>query len=143
MPVEVPDPIPFDEDRVAYDSESVKKFWRILLSVDSVFHQFRTRFLGKSSPVQLFWGGFDLAVSPFSGAQAAQRRADAMTREAYSQKVSNIGFWPGAGTARSLVRISLDVRGCSKGHTKLLPNQLRGGAALANWDRDGLERAAG
>ena len=75
MPVEVPDPIPFDEDRVhaAYDSESVEKFWRILLSVDSVFQQFRSRFLGKSSPVHFFWGSFDLAVTRFSGRRAPQR----------------------------------------------------------------------
>ena len=100
MPVEVPDPIPFDEDRVhaAYDSEAVEKFWRILLSVDSVFNQFRSRFLGKSSPVHFFWGSFDLAVTRFSGRRAPPRPgADAMTREAYSHEVSSVGFWPGSG----------------------------------------------
>ena len=100
MPVEVPNPIPFDEDRVhaAYDSEAVEKFWRILLSVDSVFNQFRSRFLGKSSPVHFFWGSFDLAVTRFSGRRAPPRPgADAMTREAYSHEVSSVGFWPGSG----------------------------------------------
>ncbi len=43
---------------------SVEKFWRILLSVDAVFEQFRSGFIGKCSPVHFFWGSFDLAVTP-------------------------------------------------------------------------------
>jgi hypothetical protein len=100
MPVEIPNPIPFDQDRVhaAYDPQFVEKFWRILLSVDSVFHQFRSEYIGKSSPVHFFWGSFDLAVSRFSGRRAPERPgADAMTREAYSHEVSSVGFWPGGG----------------------------------------------
>jgi hypothetical protein len=82
----------------AYDSESVEKFWRILLSVDSVFQQFRSRFVGKSSPVHFFWGSFDLAVTRFSGRRGPERPgAHAMTREAYSHEVSSVGFWPGSG----------------------------------------------
>jgi hypothetical protein len=100
MPVEVPNPIPFDQDQVhaSYDPKPVEKFWRILLSVDSVFNQFRSGFIGKSSPVHFFWGSFDLAVSRFSGLRAPQRPgADAMTQEAYSHEVSSVGFWPGGG----------------------------------------------
>ena len=100
MPVEIPDPIPFDQDRVhaSYDSKAVEKFWRILLSVDSVFYQFRSEFEGKCSPVHFFWGSFDLAVTRFSGRRAPERPgADAITREAYSQEVSSVGFWPGSG----------------------------------------------
>jgi uncharacterized protein DUF5996 len=100
MPVEIPDPIPFDEDRVhaSYDPAAVEKFWRILLSVDAVFNQFRSEFIGKSSPVHFFWGSFDLAVTRFSGRRAPKRPgADAMTREAYSHEVSSVGFWPGSG----------------------------------------------
>jgi hypothetical protein len=98
MPVEIPNPIPFDEDRVhaAYDPKPVEQFWRILLSVDAVFNQFRAAFIGKSSPVHFFWGSFDLAVTRFSGRRAPERPgADAMTREAYSHEVSSVGFWPG------------------------------------------------
>jgi hypothetical protein len=101
MPVEVPDPIPFDEDRVhaAYDAERVKTFWCILRSVDAVFHQFRARFEGKASPVHFFWGSFDLAVTSFSGRKAPERPgADSITREAYSHEVSSVGWWPGSGT---------------------------------------------
>jgi Family of unknown function (DUF5996) len=100
MPVEVPNPIPFNEDRVhaSYDREAVEKFWRILLSVDSVFSEFRAEFIGKSSPVHFFWGSFDLAVTRFSGRRAPERpTADIITREAYSHEVSSVGFWPGSG----------------------------------------------
>ncbi len=100
MPVEVPDPIPFDQDQqhAAYDRAAVEKFWRILVTTDAVFHQFRSDFLGKCSPVHFFWGSFDLAVTRFSGRRAPERPgADAVTREAYSHEVSSVGFWPGAG----------------------------------------------
>lgn len=103
MPVEIPNPIPFDEDRVhaSYDPQAVERFWRILLSVDAVFQQFRSRFIGKSSPVHFFWGSFDLAVTRFSGRTAPERpAADPITREAYSHEVSSVGFWPGSGSIR-------------------------------------------
>jgi len=100
MPVELPNPIPFDEDRVhaSYDPEYAQRFWRILLSVSRVFNEFRAEFIGKASPVHFFWGSFDLAVSRFSGRPAPERPgADSITREAYSHEVSSIGFWPGSG----------------------------------------------
>jgi len=101
MPVEIPNPIPFDEDQVhaSYDREAVQKFWRILLSVQCVFDDFRSRFIGKCSPVHFFWGSFDLAVTRFSGRRAPARPgADSITLEAYSHEVSSVGFWPGSGT---------------------------------------------
>lgn len=104
MPVEVADPVAFDQDRVhaSYDPGSANTFWRILLSVDSVFKTFRGRFLGKSSPVHFFWGSFDLAVTRFSGRRAPERNdADPVLRkimrEAYSHEVISAGFWPGGG----------------------------------------------
>jgi hypothetical protein len=102
MPVEIPNPIRFDQDQQhsSYDPEAVDKFWRILLSADAVFQQFRARFVGKCSPVHFFWGSFDLAVTRFSGRKAPPREgADSITREAYSHEVSSVGFWPGAGIA--------------------------------------------
>ncbi len=100
MPVEVPDPIPFDQDRVhaSYDPDAVRRFWRILLSVQCVFDEFRAQFLGKCSPVHFFWGSFDLAVTRFSGRPAPPRPgADRITQEAYSHEVSSVGWWPGSG----------------------------------------------
>jgi hypothetical protein len=100
MPVEVPDPIRFDQDRrhAAFDPAYAERLWRILLTVDSILKQFRARFIGKDSPVHFFWGSFDLAVTRFSGRRAPPRPgADAITREAYSHEVSSAGFWPGGG----------------------------------------------
>jgi Family of unknown function (DUF5996) len=99
MPVEVPNPMPFDQDeRGAYDRAAVEKFWQILNSVKAVFDEFRSGFIGKCSPVHFFWGSFDLAVTRFSGRRAPDRPdADPVTREAYSHEVSSVGFWPGAG----------------------------------------------
>ncbi len=100
IPDEVPNPIPFESDIVhaAYDREYAGRFRRILVSVDTVFKQFRSRFLGKCSPVHFFWGSFDLAVTRFSGRRAPERPgADAITREAYSHEVISAGFWPGGG----------------------------------------------
>ena len=104
IPVEVADPIPFDEDEVhtAYDSEYVWRLWRILLSVDEVFNVFRSRFVGKSSPVHFFWGSFDLAITRFSGRRAPERNdPDPVLRkimqEAYSHEVISAGWWPGSG----------------------------------------------
>ena len=103
MPVEIPDPIPFDEDHVhaSYDAEAVSRLWRILLSVDEVLKQFRARFIGKSSPVHFFWGSFDMAVTRFSGRPAPPRpNADSITREAYSHECISGGFWPGSGEVK-------------------------------------------
>ena len=78
--------------------EYVTRFWRILLLVDSIFQEFRSRFIGKNSPVHFFWGSFDLAVTRFSGRRAPEREgADSITREAYSHEVISAGFWPGGG----------------------------------------------
>jgi hypothetical protein len=104
-PNEVPDPIPFREDRehASYDPDYAQRFWRALLQIDRVFQQFRTRYLGKASPVHLFWGSFDLAVTRFSGRRAplhpggVPNLPDPVTREAYSHEVSSAGFWPGGG----------------------------------------------
>jgi hypothetical protein len=98
LPQEVANPIRCDEDEehAAYDAASATRWWRILAQSDRVLQQFRARFLGKCSPVHFFWGGFDLAVTRFSGRRAPERPgADRVQREAYSHEVSSCGFWPG------------------------------------------------
>jgi hypothetical protein len=100
MPCEVPNPIRFDQDQThhSYDPEYANRFWRILVSTDAVFKQFRSNFIGKNSPIHFFWGSFDLAVTRFSGRRAPDHpQADAVTREAYSHEVISAGFWPGSG----------------------------------------------
>jgi hypothetical protein len=103
-PNELPDPIlPFadDETHASYDPDPVNRFWRILVQTDRVMKQFRARFIGKCSPVHLFWGAMDLAVTRFSGRTAplhpggVPNLPDRVTREAYSHEVSSCGFWSG------------------------------------------------
>jgi hypothetical protein len=104
-PNELPDAIPFATDLVLrpWDGDAVARFHRALVQIDAVFNEFRTGFTGKVSPVHLFWGSFDLAVTRFSGRRAPLHPGgipnlpDAVTREAYSHEVSSAGFWPGGG----------------------------------------------
>ena len=72
MPVEIPNPIRFDQDttHASYDPAYANRFWRILVTLDTVCKEFRGRFIGKASPVHFFWGSFDLATSRFSGRRA-------------------------------------------------------------------------
>ncbi len=98
-PNEIPDPVPFPQDvrpRV-YDPAIARDFWRVLVQVERVFARFRTGFIGKCSPVHLFWGSFDLAVTRFSGRPAPPREGPAFMRDAYSHEVISVGFWPGGG----------------------------------------------
>jgi hypothetical protein len=104
-PNEVVEAIPFDEDQAhrAYDRDYANRFWRVLVQADRVFKEFRSRFVGKCSPVHFFWGAADLAVTRFSGRPAPRHPGgipnlpDWVTREAYSHEVSSCGFWPGGG----------------------------------------------
>jgi hypothetical protein len=106
-PNEVAEPIKFRDDQVhrAYDRAYAERYFRVLVQADRVFKQFRSGFLGKSSPVHLFWGSFDLAVTRFSGRPAPLHPGgvpalpDSVAREAYSHEVSSAGFWPGGGGA--------------------------------------------
>jgi Family of unknown function (DUF5996) len=104
-PVEIPEAIPFAEDEVhhSYDAAAAHRFWLALTDSHRVMSQFRARFVGKASPVHFFWGGFDLAVSRFSGRVAPPHPggvpncADWVMQLAYSHEVSSCGFWPGGG----------------------------------------------
>jgi hypothetical protein len=104
-PSEVVDITPFDRDEThrSYDPESANRFWRVLVQADRVLKEFRRSFIGKCSPVHLFWGAPDLAVTRFSGRRAPEHPGgfpglpDWVTREAYSHEVSSCGFWAGGG----------------------------------------------
>lgn len=102
-PNELPAAVPFAEDTATrpWDADAVSRFHLALVQIDAVFNEFRTGFLEKVSPVHLFWGSFDLAVTRFSGKPAPihpggiPNLPDTVTREAYSHEVSSAGFWPG------------------------------------------------
>ena len=104
MPVEVPNPIRFNEDTVhrSYDPSFANRFWRILLKIQEALTASGCGFVGKCSPVHFFWGSFDLAVTRFSGRRAPLHPGgvpglpDRVTQEAYSHEVSSAGFWPGS-----------------------------------------------
>lgn len=103
MPVEIPGAISFDTDQVhtEYVPEYAERFWRVLVETQRVFGEFRARFLGKASPVHLFWGALDLAVTRFSGRTAPEYTSPVpncgphVMLEAYSHEVSSCGYWPG------------------------------------------------
>jgi len=149
MPVEVPNPIRFEEDlRASYDSEYVNRFWRALVKMDEVLKEFRARFIGKVSPVHFFWGSFDLAVTRFSGKPAPEREgADFMTREAYSHEVISHGWWPKqtfySSEMKEFFLLYDDVRTSASPEKALMDfcqSTYEAGANLAGWDRAALER---
>jgi hypothetical protein len=108
-PVEVADAIPFTDDleHQSYDARAVNLFWRQLVHADRVLKKFRSGFVGKVSPVHFFWGGFDMAVTRFSGRRAPRHPggvpncADWVMEEAYSDELSSCGFWPGGSAEGS------------------------------------------
>jgi hypothetical protein len=105
MPVEIDDATAMDVDTVhtIYDPDQAHRFWTALVQIVGVFEQFRFGFVGKSSPVHLFWGALDLATTRFSGRPAPPHPGGAphcgphVMREAYSHEVSSLGYWPGGG----------------------------------------------
>jgi hypothetical protein len=106
-PVEVADAVPFADDDThrSYDRAWIDAFATVLRNADAALKDFRCDFVGKASPVHFFWGGFDLAVTRFSGRKAPPHPggipnvADWVMREAYSHEVSSAGFWPGSSWA--------------------------------------------
>ncbi len=108
-PMEMEERIPFHEDEThkAYDAEYVERFWQSMLQATRVMTVFRAGFIGKVSPVHLFWGALDLACTRFSGRRAPEHPSmaglpDRVTRDAYSHEVSSCGFWPGGGGAEAM-----------------------------------------
>ena len=97
-PSEVSSPIPFPDDveHASYDPEPVTRFRRALVTVDAVMKEHRARFLGRVTPVQFFWGTFDLACTRFSGRPAdPPPNADVIMRNSANAEEVCAGFWPG------------------------------------------------
>jgi hypothetical protein len=122
-------PFPEDVEHAAWDGDAVRRYHRILDWTDGVFEEFSGWFNGKTSPVHLFWHGFDLAVTRFSGRPAAPLDADAVTREAYSHEAISFGFWAGDDTVPDAAYYS---------YTAPEPNGIRDEPlALGEWTESG------
>jgi hypothetical protein len=102
-PSEVVDAVPFDRDEVhhSYEADAAHRYWLALVRIHDVLTSFRARFVGKNSPVHLFWGAADLCTTRFSGRTAPRHRGgvpncpDWVQVLAYSHEVSSCGYWPG------------------------------------------------
>lgn len=91
-----------DDEHSSYDKEYVNRYWRILVQINSVFEEFRAKFIGKSTPVHLYWHHADLAVTRFSGRRAPEMEGGtAADKEAYSHEVISFGFWAGDDNVRA------------------------------------------
>lgn len=97
MPVEVPDPIRFDRDdsHASYDPDAVRRFSRALVHVDAALREHRAPFRRRHTPVQFFFGSFDLAYARFSGRPATPPSGDTITAAAMDAEEICAGFWPG------------------------------------------------
>jgi hypothetical protein len=131
-PNEMEPAIPFAENKVStrYDPDQAHLLWQAMLRANEVFSQFRSRFIGKASPVHLFWGAFDLAVTRFSGNPAPLYQGEMpnmpldVMQEAYSQEVSSAGFWPGSKDAPAPIFYSYAYPGTADfAKQKVLPEQ--------------------
>ena len=98
MPTEVPHPIAFPDDRAhhTYDPEWANRFWRVLARIEPIFKEHRSRFTGRTSLVQFFWGTFDLALTRYSGRPARPGKGAGIIRR-LGGNVEQIaaGWWPG------------------------------------------------
>lgn len=131
-PNEMDPAIPFAENETnkAYSPDAAHAIWQAMLKANGVFNKFRSEFIGKCSPVHLFWGAFDLATTRFSGNSAPLHQGgmpnmplDVM-QEAYSQEVSSAGFWPGSKDSPMPVFYAYAYPGDSKfGEQKVAPSE--------------------
>ena len=105
VPNEVAVAVPFPEDLDVrpYERDHARAFAAALLKTHIVFERFRADFLGKASPVQFWWGSFDLASARFSGRRAPAYAGGKppnldihVMHEAYSHELIAAGFWPGS-----------------------------------------------
>jgi uncharacterized protein DUF5996 len=96
-PQEVPWSTPLDEDteHASYDPDSVASYLAAATQAALVLAAFRAPYRGRSTPVNAWWGSFDLAVSLFSGLPAEPPSNDFIMRNAMDSQEVAVGWWPG------------------------------------------------
>jgi len=97
-PQEVPWGVPLDEDEehARYDPDQVAPYFAAATQAALVLAAFRAPYRGRSTPVNAWWGSFDLAVNLFSGLPAAPPSDDFIMRNAMDAQEVAIGWWPGS-----------------------------------------------
>ncbi len=138
LPTEVANPIPGDVNRTnsAYDPDPVTRSWRIQLQTARVLDVYRSAFAGKSSPVNFYWGSFDLNHTRFSGRPAPRPHGPLFYQLAEDQENFACGFWPGNANMAGL------TPGDAAFYAYIYPEPSgfrEAAASLASWDRDALE----
>jgi hypothetical protein len=96
-PQEVPWTVPLDEDEehASYDPDRVSAFFTAATQAALVLTEFRAPFRGRSSPVNAWWGSFDLAVNLYSGLPADPPSDDFIMRNSMDSQEVAVGWWPG------------------------------------------------
>jgi hypothetical protein len=96
-PQEVPWTVALDEDdeHARYDSDRVETYFAMITQVALVLAAFRAPYRGRSTPVNAWWGSFDVAVNLFSGRPADPPSADFIMRNAMDAQEIAVGWWPG------------------------------------------------
>jgi hypothetical protein len=96
-PQEVPWTVPLDEDdeHAHYDPEQVRDYFAAATRAAQVLTEFRAPFRGRSTPVEAWWGAFDLAVNLFSGRPLEPPSEDFITRNSGDAEAIAVGWWPG------------------------------------------------
>src|SRR5664280_3041335 len=90
-------PLDADEEHASYDSAQVTRYFAAATRAALVLAAFRAPFRGRSTPVNAWWGSFDLAVSLFSGLPAEPPSKDFIMRNAMDAQEVAVGWWPGDG----------------------------------------------
>jgi hypothetical protein len=96
-PQEVPWSVPLDQDteHAHYDPDEVARYFAAATQAALVLAAYRAPYRGRSTPVNAWWGSFDLAVSLFSGATADPPSQDFIMRNAMDSQEVAVGWWPG------------------------------------------------
>jgi hypothetical protein len=88
-------PLDEDEEHATYDGAQVERYFAAATQAALVLAEFRAPYRGRSTPVNAWWGSFDLAVSLFSGLPAEPPSKDFIMRNAMDAQEVAVGWWPG------------------------------------------------
>ncbi|HEX4279967.1 MAG TPA: DUF5996 family protein [Solirubrobacteraceae bacterium] len=91
------EPLDEDTEHATYDTDQVASYFKAATQAALVLAAFRAPYRGRSTPVNAWWGSFDLAVNMFSGRRAQPPSNDYLFRNAMDSEEVAVGWWPGDG----------------------------------------------